>query len=134
MHPEVQTNAQREIDEVVGSGRLPTMQDRESLPYVSAIIKENMRWHAVVPLGKCALLLFSLHGLTRSIRGVIHATAEDDEYNGYFLPKGTYVVPNSWYVLRYPALAPSLTFAMCAACFDRESGVSSMTRMSMRIQ
>ena len=32
-HPEVLAKAQREIDAVVGSDRLPTFEDRDSLPY-----------------------------------------------------------------------------------------------------
>ncbi|KLO17678.1 cytochrome P450 [Schizopora paradoxa] len=50
-YPEVQRKAQAEIDRVVGTDRLPTFQDRESLPYVMAICKETLRWHTVVPEG-----------------------------------------------------------------------------------
>jgi hypothetical protein len=32
-HPEVLEKAQKEIDTVVGSDRLPTFEDRTSLPY-----------------------------------------------------------------------------------------------------
>ena len=28
--------------------------------------------------------------------GVPHATTEDDVYKGYFIPKGSIVVPNVW--------------------------------------
>lgn len=38
--PDVQRKAQREIDEVVGTERLPTIEDFESLPYIKAIVKE----------------------------------------------------------------------------------------------
>lgn len=27
---------------------------------------------------------------------------EDDEYRGYFIPAGTYIFPNTWYVLSFP--------------------------------
>ena len=30
--------------------------------------------------------------------GVPHATTEDDVYDGYFIPKGTVVIGNAWYV------------------------------------
>lgn len=43
LFPEVQAAAQNEIDQVVGSDRLPEIGDRESLPYVSAILKEIWR-------------------------------------------------------------------------------------------
>ncbi len=38
--PEVQARAHKEIDEVIGSNRTPTMDDIEHLPYVQAIMKE----------------------------------------------------------------------------------------------
>lgn len=49
--PEIQEKAQREIDQVVGRGRLPTFSDRASLPYISRVVKETLRWMPVTPLG-----------------------------------------------------------------------------------
>ncbi|KAJ3537164.1 hypothetical protein NMY22_g5703 [Coprinellus aureogranulatus] len=86
MNPEAQRKAQAEIDSVVGLGRLPSLDDRESLPYVSAVVKEVERWHTVAPLG------------------FTHVTARDDEYNGYFIPKGTYVLTNTWAILHDPSI------------------------------
>ncbi|KAF5336587.1 hypothetical protein D9611_006633 [Ephemerocybe angulata] len=83
-YPEVQKKAQAEIDLVVGNDRLPTLADRESLPYVAAIVKEVSRWHSVVPLG-----------LSR-------ASSEDSEYNGYFIPKGTIIMMNTWQFMHDP--------------------------------
>ena len=51
LYPEVQAKAQREIDQVVGTNRLPSHKDRNSLPYLDALIKEVLRWNPVVPLG-----------------------------------------------------------------------------------
>ena len=44
-HPEVAAKAQREIDGVTGSDsrRLPTLEDRESLPYLDSVLKELYR-------------------------------------------------------------------------------------------
>lgn len=53
LHPEVQSKAQLEIDKVIGNGRLPTMADKASLPYINAIVKEVLRWGPPVPGGKC---------------------------------------------------------------------------------
>ncbi|ELU39069.1 cytochrome P450 [Rhizoctonia solani AG-1 IA] len=39
-----------EIDRVIGTDRLPTMKDQDSLPYVNAIIQEIIRWQPVTPL------------------------------------------------------------------------------------
>ncbi|KAJ2932209.1 hypothetical protein H1R20_g4906, partial [Candolleomyces eurysporus] len=83
-HPEIQTKAQAEIDAVVGSDRLPLVMDRENLTYVHAVIKEVGRWHTVAPLG------------------VAHCNAEDDEYDGYFIPKGTIILQNNWVMMHDP--------------------------------
>ena len=77
-NPEVQRKARAEIDSIVGLDRLPTVSDRESLPYVHAVVKEINRWHSVTPLG------------------APRAGVEDDEYDGYFIPKGTMIFPNNW--------------------------------------
>ena len=71
LHPAEQKRAQEEIDRVVGTERLPTFEDRESLPYVEAIWRESLRWRPALPQGNP------------------HSTIADDEYNGYFFPKGT---------------------------------------------
>ena len=48
LFPEAQKRAQREIDAVVGSDRLPDFSDRPSLPFVEAVLRETLRWHPVV--------------------------------------------------------------------------------------
>ena len=73
---DVQKRAQAELDFVVGPGRLPTMDDMPSLPFVSALVKECLRWKTVLPLS------------------VPHMTSEDDVYNGYYIPKGSIVIAN----------------------------------------
>ncbi|KAA1474623.1 cytochrome P450 [Dentipellis sp. KUC8613] len=78
LHPEAQRKSQAEIDAVIGNDRLPSIQDRENLPYVNAVLKEVMRWNPVAPLG------------------APHRVIEDDVHDGYFIPKGTIVMANSW--------------------------------------
>lgn len=80
MYPDAQKKAQHELDVVVGPDRLPDFSDRDSLPYINAVVKEIIRWHTVVPLG------------------VSHRVADEDEYKGYRIPAGTVLVPNAWYV------------------------------------
>jgi cytochrome P450 len=55
LYPEVQKKAQAEIDAVIGPNRLPDFEDRSSLPYINAMVKELMRWHLVAPLGRSFL-------------------------------------------------------------------------------
>lgn len=42
----MQSRAQQELDTVIGSARLPDFQDRDSLPYIGAIVKEVLRYFA----------------------------------------------------------------------------------------
>ncbi|KAF9262863.1 cytochrome P450 [Marasmius fiardii PR-910] len=86
LNPEIQARAQKELDEVVGSFRLPDFADRESLPYINAILSETLRWKPVTPLA------------------VAHATVNDDIYEGHFIPGGSTLVPNAWAVLHDEAL------------------------------
>jgi len=51
LYPDVQKRAQAEIDSVIGKDRLPTFEDRASLPYIDAIKQEVFRWAPVKPLG-----------------------------------------------------------------------------------
>ena len=51
LHPDVQQRAQEEIDRVLGSDRLPLLKDRESLPYLEAVMLECLRWHPIAPIG-----------------------------------------------------------------------------------
>ncbi|KAK1235349.1 hypothetical protein PQX77_001438 [Marasmius sp. AFHP31] len=45
LHPEFQIRAQKEIDIIVNSGRLPDFDDRDDFPFVNAIIQETLRWN-----------------------------------------------------------------------------------------
>ena len=96
LYPEVQKKAQAEIDAVVGPDRLPEFEDRPSLPYINAVIKELMRWNLVTPLGEpynyhmVLLLTFS--------EAFPHMATNDDEYDGYYIPKGTIIFGNGWRV------------------------------------
>lgn len=84
LNPDKQRLAQEEIDKVLGGDRLPTVNDRPSLPYIAALIKEVMRWNPAVPLG------------------LGRRTSQDDIYEGYFIPKDTTVFTNVWSVAFEP--------------------------------
>ena len=51
-YPDVQSRAQKEIDDTIGTERLPQIVDRANLPYLDAVIKETMRWNPVLPLSE----------------------------------------------------------------------------------
>lgn len=59
LNPDVQARAQAEIDSIVGLARLPVFEDRPSLPYIEAVLRETLRWHPAVPLGKSPILYVS---------------------------------------------------------------------------
>ncbi|KAF8988340.1 cytochrome P450 [Cyathus striatus] len=69
---------------VIGSERLPTLEDRMNLPYVEALYWEVLRFYPFVPLS------------------IPHVVREDDVHNGYFIPKGTTIIPNIWRFMRDP--------------------------------
>lgn len=74
MYPDVQRKAQNELDRVIGNNRLPDFGDHDDLIYIQAVALEAMRWMVVVPLG------------------IAHRVTSDDEYTGFFIPKGTTVI------------------------------------------
>lgn len=80
LNPDVQRKAQEEIDRVVGSHRFPVFGDRSSMPYLEALYREVMRWRPALPLS------------------LPHASAAEDVYNGYYIPKGAIVLGNIWWV------------------------------------
>ncbi|KZO99716.1 cytochrome P450 [Calocera viscosa TUFC12733] len=81
-YPEVQMKAQAELDSVIGRERPPTIADRDSLPYCWAVVQETLRWQPVATLG------------------LPHVLQNDEEFEGYFLPKGTTVLANVIYMSR----------------------------------
>ncbi|KAJ7873152.1 cytochrome P450 [Mycena leptocephala] len=87
-NPEAQKKAQAEIDSVVQKGHLPDFDDEESLPYVSAVVKEVLRWRSVAPIG------------------VPHFLPVEDEYRGYRLPAGSIVIANIWAILHDEVMYP----------------------------
>lgn len=82
LHPEIQSRAQAEVDSIITKERrLPTIQDRESMPYLEAVLKEVLRWAPPSPMG------------------LFHCTTVDDEYKSYFIPAKTTVIANIWGML-----------------------------------
>ncbi|EEB97879.1 hypothetical protein MPER_02709 [Moniliophthora perniciosa FA553] len=88
-YPDTQKKAQEELDRALG-GALPTFDDLESgrLPYMTALVKECLRWRSVAPMG------------------FPHIAAEDDVYNGYTIPKGSIVLANLWSMMHDPSIYP----------------------------
>ena len=102
MHPDIQKKAQEELDAVIGNDRLPTLADRDSLPYLNTMLKEAIRWGPTTPLG------------------APHCIEQDDVHEGYFIPKGSIVMANIWYTLSFlhfvPPRSPSALLHTGGSC------------------
>ncbi|KAK0455666.1 cytochrome P450 [Desarmillaria tabescens] len=85
-YPDVQKAAQNEIDTVLGNQRLPNLGDQSSLPYVSALFKEVLRYSPAARLG------------------LPHRVIEEDTYDGYRIPKDSTVIANIWAICRDPSV------------------------------
>ncbi|KAI0810997.1 cytochrome P450 [Irpex lacteus] len=85
-YPDVMRRAHEELDTVVGRERAPTFADKDSLPYIQAIVYETLRWRPPLPLG------------------IPHVATESSWYKGYFIPKGTIVIGNIWAMNRDPSV------------------------------
>ncbi|XP_055850309.1 probable cytochrome P450 304a1 [Episyrphus balteatus] len=76
LRPDVLKKVQTEIDEYVGSGRLPCLDDRKNLHYTEATIREGLRMETLVP------------------SDIPHVAMEDTEFFGYEIKKGTIMIPS----------------------------------------
>ncbi|KAJ7022577.1 cytochrome P450 [Mycena alexandri] len=90
LYPEVQANAQAELDKVIGNDRLPELSDRSQLPYVDALCKETLRWHVAAPIN------------------IPHRAREDFVYHKdetsapMLIPKNSLVITNIWKMTHDP--------------------------------
>ena len=82
--PEVQARVHEELDEVIGSDALPTVDDRARLPYTFACVAESMRYRTIGPLA------------------VPHQATEDTEVGGYLIPAGAQVLGNIYSIHHDP--------------------------------
>uniref|UniRef100_A0A4W4FUE1 Cytochrome P450, family 2, subfamily N, polypeptide 13 n=1 Tax=Electrophorus electricus TaxID=8005 RepID=A0A4W4FUE1_ELEEL len=74
-YPQIQDKVQAEIDKVIGSSRQPCMADRPNMPYTDAVIHEILRKGDIVPLNGPRV------------------AKNDTTLGGYFIPKGTVLMP-----------------------------------------
>nr|XP_055045110.1 cytochrome P450 2B4-like isoform X2 [Misgurnus anguillicaudatus] len=75
-NPDVQEQCHKEIVQVLGYDRLPSMDHRDKLPYTYATVHEIQRCANIVPLG------------------VFHETTQPTKLRGYYIPMGTMIMTN----------------------------------------
>ncbi|KAM9598818.1 cytochrome P450 2W1-like [Morphnus guianensis] len=73
-YPDIQKKVHAEIERVLGPGCLPTFEDRKKMPFTNAVIHEVQRFVTLLP-------------------HVPRCTSVDTHFKGYFIPKGTTVIP-----------------------------------------
>ncbi|XP_072337675.1 cytochrome P450 2K1-like isoform X1 [Scyliorhinus torazame] len=74
-YPKIQRSVQEEIERVIGSEKVPRMEDRKRMPYTNAVLHEVQRFANIIPMN------------------IPHATTRDTYFRGYFIPKGMQVIP-----------------------------------------
>ncbi|XP_077171095.1 cytochrome P450 2K6-like isoform X2 [Paroedura picta] len=79
-YPEIQSKVQEEIAKEIGSAH-PQTEHRSKLPYTDAVIHEVQRFANILPMN------------------LPHATTVDVTLKGYFIPKGTDILPLLYSVL-----------------------------------
>ncbi|XP_002120711.5 cytochrome P450 2U1-like [Ciona intestinalis] len=83
-HPEEQNKLRKEIFDVIGREKIPSMKDKAQMPYTCAFMQELFRFRTLAPLG------------------VPHKITNDVQVEGWSIPKGTWLVCNLWAVHNDP--------------------------------
>ncbi|XP_073497689.1 cytochrome P450 2A4-like isoform X3 [Phyllobates terribilis] len=83
-YPDVLAKVHKEIDQIIGRNREPTLQDRNHMPYTEAMVHEMQRFIDLIPMG------------------LPRRTTKEVTLKGYTLPQGTQIYPMLTSVLKDP--------------------------------
>jgi cytochrome P450 len=83
-NPEVQDKMRKEISDVIGNSRYPSLNDKPNLPYTEAVLHEVLRMGCIVPLS------------------IPHGLNTDLKYKDFIIPKDVILIPNLHSILFDP--------------------------------
>ncbi|KFM79656.1 Cytochrome P450 2J2, partial [Stegodyphus mimosarum] len=86
--PEIQNKVHEELNHVLGRDGCIKWAERSKVPYTYAVIMESMRWYTLVPVN------------------TLRISVEDIKVQGYDIPKGTYILVNTWLLHNDPKYWP----------------------------
>ncbi|OQV05497.1 hypothetical protein CLAIMM_10224 [Cladophialophora immunda] len=89
LNPRVMRKGQEAVDAAVPETRLPTFEDLSQMNYINQIVKEVMRWRAIINMG------------------IPHSNPEEDEIEGYYIPKDSIIFGNVWAMQQDPNHYPN---------------------------
>ncbi|KAJ9608385.1 hypothetical protein H2200_007373 [Cladophialophora chaetospira] len=78
LNPHVMRKGQEAVDAIVPESRMPTFEDLPRMNYINQIVKEVMRWRAIINMA------------------IPHSNPEEAEINGYHIPKNSIIFGNVW--------------------------------------
>ncbi|KAL5818497.1 hypothetical protein ACOSQ3_022385 [Xanthoceras sorbifolium] len=85
-HPRIMKKLQKELESVVGIGRMVDESDLDNLEYLDMVINEAFRFRPVSPLL------------------IPHEYVEDCTINGFHIPKKSKIIINVWAIGRDPSI------------------------------
>ncbi|KAI6187471.1 Cytochrome P450-33C9 [Aphelenchoides besseyi] len=86
---DVERRAHEELDQVINSDRLITLEDKLHLPYITAIVQESQRMANLLPIN------------------LLHRTTRDVKIENHFLPQGTWITPQVSVLMCNPEIYPN---------------------------
>ncbi|XP_030835023.1 cytochrome P450 2J6-like [Strongylocentrotus purpuratus] len=104
-YPDVQAKVQAELDKVIGRDRLPSLSDRQNLPFTESTSVECYRF--------CRLINVQIP----------HRTRCDVKLGGYDIPKGTNVGTNASWLSSSPSLWENSEEFVPDRFIDKETGL-----------
>lgn len=90
-NPDIQQKVHEELDRVIGPDRVPTIEDRENLPYLWSVLREVFRYRIVSPLS-------ALH------YAIDDMTLHDETGKEFFVPAGTCIMLHGYAMALDPEL------------------------------